>query len=73
MVRLSFSCRSGVDSVDADVLFRAAQTRGGGPMGGLEEPVTGAREGLKVLEIGGTTRWCKEEPDKISKMAKQSN
>jgi hypothetical protein len=56
MVKLSFSCKSGVESVDADVLFRAVRTGGGTPKGGLEEPVTGAWEGLKILEFSGTTR-----------------
>jgi hypothetical protein len=42
-------------------------------MGDFEEPVTGAWEGLEVLEVGGAARWRKEEPDKLSIMAKQSN
>ena len=42
-------------------------------MGDFEEPVTGAWEGLKVLEFGGMARWRKEESDKLSIMAKQSN
>ena len=72
MVKLSFSCRSGLESVDADVLFRAARTGDGAPMGDFEELVTSAWEGLEVLEVGGAARWCKEEPDKLSIMAKHS-
>jgi hypothetical protein len=72
MVRLSFSCRSGLESVDADVLFQASRMGRGAPMDDFEEPVTGAREGLKVMEVGGVARWCKEEPDKLSIMAKHS-
>jgi hypothetical protein len=41
-------------------------------MGDFEEPVTGAREGLKVLEVSGVARWRKEEPNKLSIMAKHS-
>jgi hypothetical protein len=45
-----------MESVDAYSLFRALRTGGGAPMGGLEEPTTGAREGSMVLEFGGMAR-----------------
>jgi hypothetical protein len=42
-------------------------------MGGLEEKTTGAWEGSKVIENGGTGRYREEELGELSMMAKQSN
>lgn len=54
-------------------LFRALRTGGGTPMGGLEDPTTGAWGGSKVLEFGGMGSNHEEEPDELSMMAKQAN
>jgi hypothetical protein len=56
MVKLSFSYKSGMESVDAEVLFQVVRIGGGAPMGGLEDPVTGAWEGLMIMEFSGMTR-----------------
>jgi hypothetical protein len=58
---------------DGFTLFQALRAGGGAPMGGLEEPSTGAWGGSKVMEFRGTGRYREEEPDELSMMAKQSN
>jgi hypothetical protein len=62
-----------MESEDGFALFRALRTGGGAPMGGLEEPATGAWGGSRVLEFGGMARYREEEPDELSIIAKHSN
>jgi hypothetical protein len=45
-----------VELVDTYVLFRVVRIGGGAPMGGIEEPVTGAWEGSMILEFSGMER-----------------
>jgi hypothetical protein len=41
-------------------------------MGDFKEPTTGARGGMKFLEVEGATRWRREGIDKVSIKAKHS-
>jgi hypothetical protein len=72
MVKFAFICKSGLESDDVDALFRSGRTGDGIPMGNFEEPTTGARGGMKSLEVEGATRWRREESDKVSIKAKHS-
>jgi hypothetical protein len=73
MVKIYFNCESRMDSEDGFALFRVLRTGGGTPMGGLEEPSTGAWGGLRVLEFNGMARYREEEPNELSIIDKNSN
>jgi hypothetical protein len=66
MVKISFNCESGMDSVATYALFRALQKICGTPMGGCEEQASIAREVSLVLEFGGTIGNREREPGKLS-------